>query len=63
VSPLFIGPLARWIVWVSVMVPFFPPHSETSRRFQSGHRLQAFGAGGGRHWLEFLDGPRAPSAD
>jgi hypothetical protein len=48
-----------------VMVPFFPPHAqrETSRRFQSGHRLKAFGVGDGPHWLEFLDGPRGPFAD
>ena len=34
-SPLFVGPTARWVSRVKVLVTFFPPHSETFRRFLS----------------------------
>ena len=58
--PLFIGPTAGWIIWITVIVTFFPPRSETSRQFQSVHLVRGFGADPVGRWLEFpgvLGGP------
>ena len=33
--PSLVGATARRIAWIAVFVPFFPPRSETSRRFPS----------------------------
>lgn len=63
VSRLFIGPPPWGIVWIAVIVTFFPPHSETFRLFQSGYPLRGFGVGDVQHWFEFRGGPHAPFAD
>jgi hypothetical protein len=63
VSTLFIGPTARWIFWIRVIVTFFPPRSETSRPFQSVHHLRGSGVGGVEHWLEVRGVPQALFAD
>lgn len=59
VSTPFVGPPPWGVVWIAVIVTFFPPRSETSRQFQSVHRARGFGAGPVGHWLEFLAGLRA----
>jgi len=60
---LFIGSTAGWIFWITVIVTFFPPRSETSRLFQSVHLAKGFGAGPVGHWLEFLAVLRALFGD
>ena len=62
VSTLFVGPGTRRVVWIAVIVTFFPPRSETSRRFQSDYRLRRFGVVDVGHWLVFLGGLDAPFA-
>jgi hypothetical protein len=63
VSPLFIGSPPWGIVWVAVIVTFFPPNSETSRLFQSGYPVRVFGVGDVQHWFEFRGGPQALFGD
>ena len=63
VTALFIGPSAGRIIRVRVIITFFPPHSETFRRFQLVHRLRGLGVGDVGRWLEFLGELHAPWAD
>ncbi len=39
----FVRSSARWISRMTVRFPFFPPHSETSRRFPSAGQVRALG--------------------
>lgn len=49
VSDLFIGPAARRVSRVRVIVTFFPPHSETFHLFQFGDQAALFAVDGVRH--------------
>lgn len=60
VSTLFVGAGTRRVVWVAVIVTFFPPRSETSHRFQSDYHLRRFGVVDVGHWLVFPGGFHAP---
>jgi len=50
-AALFVGPTARGIIKIGMILTFFPPHSETFRRFQSVHRVMALAVDGVGHWL------------
>jgi len=58
-TALFIGPWTGRVVRTAVIVTFFPPHSETSRQFQSGYRLRGFEVAGVGHWFASLGAPHA----
>ena len=60
---LFIGPTAGRIIWVAVIVTFFPPRSETSRQFQSVCLLSGFEVDPVGHWLVSPGVLREPFAD
>ena len=62
-TALFIGPTAWGIIWITVIVTFFPPRSETSRQFQSVHLSRGFGADRLGRWLEFPGVLRVPFGD
>ena len=48
-AALFVGPTTRGIIRVGMILTFFPPHSETFRRFQSVHRTMALVVDGVLH--------------
>ena len=50
-AALFVSPAARGIIRIGVILTFFPPHSETFRRFQSVYRVRALVVDGVGHWL------------
>src|SRR5262249_36065353 len=51
VSPLLVGPTPRRIVRIGVLFAFFPPRSETSRRFPFRRRLRRPDLRVPAHWL------------
>ena len=59
-TALFVGPTTRGIIRVGMILTFFPPHSETFRRFQSVHRAMVLAVDAVLHWLVVLCERRGP---
>ena len=55
-SRSLVGPTTRWVERVKVLVTFFPPHSETSRRSQSVGPVMVYRAEGAWHCSGYLGG-------
>jgi hypothetical protein len=53
VAALFVGSAAGWILWIGVILTFFPPRSETFHPFQSVHPVSGSGVGAGEPDFEF----------
>src|SRR5713101_6628636 len=62
VAALFVRPPPRRIRWVGVLLAFFPPHSETSRRFPCGRRVREWWVAAVRHWFAASSVSRALSS-
>ena len=59
-AALFVSPAAWRIIGIGVIFTFFPPHSETFRRFQSVYRVMVLVIDGVGHWLAVAYEHREP---
>ena len=62
-APPLVGPTTRGVVRVQMLDPFFPPHSETSHRFQSVGQGAGFLVGLLEHWLAVRAAVAEPSCN